>query len=262
MEEGIKGSKAFMSVVCVSTESPNTRQVRWRIGIKTLAGTLETHKQGMVTVTIPLMEGAQGDQVAELAVLHDLLVLKEILGQARRGNGLIIQTSHGAIRKMTLWHKQGRSKPFSSGYLVPYGRYLFGRFAEAEIEVSKDVSWIQEVINSPKRVSAISVNDRLPDFVHAGNGLGLVEITTHAIERVCQRNNGWDYPEAWRFITNQLRGTSMYLVTPEVAKIQRIKASYANGDRWYNPAEGWVFAFSKEGDHQVLSTMMVAERDS
>ncbi|MBF4991054.1 hypothetical protein [Methylophilus sp. QUAN] len=261
MEDGIKGSKAFMSVVCVATESPNTRLVRWRIGIKTPTGALETHKQGMITVALPSLEGSQGDQVAELAALHELLVLKEILGQARRGNGLIIHTSHGAIRKMTLWHKQGRSKPFSSGYLVPYGRYLFGRFADAEIAVSKDVSWVQDVITSPKLVTEITVKDRLPDFVHAGNGLGLVEITTHAIERVCQRNNGWDYPEAWRFIVNQLRGTSMYLITPELAKIQRIKSSYANGERWFNPAEGWVFAFSKEGDHQVLSTMMVAERD-
>lgn len=260
MEDGIKGSKAYISVVCVATPAQGSKEVRWRIGFKTPAGALETHKQGLITVK--LSAGTPNDdQIAELAALHDLLVINEVMGQARGGKGLIIHTSHGAIRKMALWHKQGRNKPFSNGALVPYGRFLFGRFADAEIVVSKDVSWIQQEINSPKLVSEINVKERLPDFVHAGNGLGLVEISTHAIERVCQRNNAWEYPEAWRFIVNQLRGTSMYLVTPEFAKMQRIKSSYANGDRWFNPAEGWIFAFSKDGDHQVLSTMMVAERD-
>lgn len=260
MEDGIKGGKAYISVVSTAGATATNRVVRYRIGFKTSTGVFETHKQGLLTVNLPsLLDGVQGDQVAELGALHELLVIKQIMGHSRLGNSMIIQTSHGAIRKMTLWHKQGASKPFSSGYLVPYGRFLFGRFAEAEFVISKDVSWIAPEINSPNFMGEISVKDRLADLVFIPS-IGTIEISSHAIERVRQRNNAWNYHDSWRFIVNQLRGNSLRKITLELAKEYKLKASHANGDRWYNPVEGWIFAFGEDDGHFVLSTMMVAER--
>lgn len=290
--ENVRRVKALITVISGPGKTLDSRIVRWRIAQRLPDGKIQPGKQGAITVAVPKhLVGTAADQVAELGALHDLLVNREVLGQGRGGNGLIIQVSHGAIRKLVLWYKQVCSLPiavrkaslgqksrglslaemdgevgngdvpqFGSAYLTPYGRFLFGRFADAEIVISKDIKWI-DVVVPEKLQSEIVLGRSLPDIIYATEQLGYVEIRTHAVERVAMRFNAMGYQQAWRFIVNQLTSNSLRLVTEEYARTHKLKSKYINGDRWHNPIENWIFVLAKENGLHLLVTMMVAEKE-
>lgn len=293
MESGVKGNKALIAVVSCPGKTLGSRTVRWRLGVRTAEGKIVANKQGSVTVDIPnhFAGSNAGDQVAELAALHHLLVVHEVLGQARGGKNLIIHVSHGAIRKFALWFKQVANLPmnvrkaalkigeksigfdeaimngessksnvpiFAGGFLVPYGRFLFGRFADAELVVNKDIKWISPVL-TPKMETSMVLGKMLPDIVYASETLGYVEITTHAVERFAGRGVDVNYQTAWRNIVNQLTSNALRHVDQKYADTYRLSDSYVDKNCWHNPIGSWIFVMVKDGNYYQLVTVYGAK---
>lgn len=282
--------KALISVISCPGKTLATRIVRWRLGQRMLDGKVDTGKQGAITVDIPKnLVGNAADQAAELAALHDLLVNREVLGQGRGGNGLIIQVSHGAIRKMVLWYKQvcglpiairkealgrkihgldlnemngevsmGDTPQFGSAYLTPYGRFLFGRFADADIVISKDIKWITPIVK-PSLDSSLVLGRDLPDIIYAGDPLGYVEITTHALERSARRKNGMSHQEAWRSVANQLKSGHLRRIDRTYANQYNLSLKFTSGIQYHSLNERMIYAFAPNGKGLRLNTILVEQ---
>ena len=136
--------------------------------------------------------------VAELIGLRYLLIEKEIFGNQAAGNGLTLQVTKGAIRKVL----KGQS---SKKHLVPYAQFLRTRYVDADIEVSKPNA------EQLERWSAIKVAENVPYCVgDHGNvvdtlAIGPVEITAHAVERYAERLLDGDVKRIWRSLIQRLQ---------------------------------------------------------
>jgi hypothetical protein len=284
MESGISGGKPFISVVARPGSSLDEFAVRWRLGWKLPDGKVYGGKQGIVKVSRGAGSPLRGfDDVAELAALHHLLVEREVLGEGRGGNGLFIFVSKGSIRKMMLWYKamcrlpisvrraslkagaksrgldiaalDGNTKVgdlpiFGNPHLVPYGRFLFGRFFDASIEVSKDVSWINAVVDE-SRITHVVVGKALTDVIFSPN-IGPVAITVHVIEQFAKRLNCMEYQDAWRAVSNMLRAGSLRVVKQESES--QSQDGKARGVEWIHPETKITMVIGQDNGRHVLIT--------
>jgi hypothetical protein len=150
------------------TLAPRQYLVEYRTRIK---------RVDQIEVTIP--ENLEDDPaVAELAAMHQVLVVKGALGETRGGNGVRMVVSRGAVRKAA-------RRMTSKRYLVPLARFLSTRFAQAEIEVDHEGRWAEPGICRTEAEKLIA-SKTLGDIVNLP-GLGPAEISHHVVGQIARR---------------------------------------------------------------------------
>lgn len=177
-------------------EEPGVFKVLWACGLKT---------QGTVIVT--LQDEVKGkDVAAELSALQYILETLEVCGKGRAGNAMTITTSFGSIRKLA----KGTS---DHEELAPYALFLRTRFADAQIQTSKDDSFIlsNKSTSNTRRITVESPmlsSITFPDGLEAG-------ITHHALTQYMIRYQVPVAANAWRALraaiqspTTRLQGST------------------------------------------------------
>jgi hypothetical protein len=220
-----------LTVLAKPTPKPNTFDVFWACGRNT---------QGVVTVAIGCV--TESDQVAaELSVLQYLLEVREVCGQDRTGNSLLITCSLGAIKKLA----RGQSDKTS---LVPFALFLRTRFFDAEVAVSKDEGFIayakannhpeQLVVDSP-RLSKIQLADGLA-----------VGITHHALVAYMTRYQNPLAANAWRALRAAMSHPGLRLQR----STQEETNQYGKSIRVFDNPEGLRLVIAMEHDGAKLLT--------
>ena len=193
-------------------------------------------KQGVIDITISNKETQDAAVIAELSAMHHLLSHKEICGSDRAGNGMEIEVTFGAIRKLA----QNTS---NKRHLFAHGRFLLTRYAEAKISVSKDNSWIS-MARAENRREQLVVDGPLPEVINVA-GYGKVGLSFHIIERMMERANYASIGAAWRHLGRMLGNgkVSEVALPPEVAHQKAAKHGVA-GKILRVAAEPWRFVLT------------------
>jgi hypothetical protein len=183
-----------VTVLTKSTPEPNVFKVFWACGRKT---------QGTVVVTMNDKVESK-DVAAELSALQYILETLEVCGKGRAGNAMTIVTSFGSIRKLA----QGKS---DKEILAPYALFLRTRFADAQIQASKDETFIlsNKSTSNTRRItidSPILSSITFPDGLQAG-------VTHHALSQYMIRYQVTVAANAWRALRAAIQSPTTRLQT-------------------------------------------------
>ena len=162
-----------------ATNSPSIFDVLWRVN---------NAQPGHLSVELNNTR-VDGAIISELAAIHHLLMVKEVAGNNRSGNGLKLQCQHGAIKKLS----RGKSGKTS---LIPYAQFLRSRFVAANISVVKKAISDNEL---PMHTETITLDGPLEDILNTTQ-LGCINIRHHVIERYMERSDTTSKTNAWRNI--------------------------------------------------------------
>lgn len=219
-----------------ATGTPNLFETYWTTG----------RKQGVIEVAISDPDTHDAAIIAELSAMHFLLSHKEICGSDRAGNGMEINVTFGAIRKLA----QNTS---NKKHLFPHARFLLTRYAEAKIAVSKDSNWIS-LARAENRREQLTIDEPLPETIQIA-GIGKVGLSVHIIERMMERANYASLGAAWRHLYRMLGGGKVSEV-PLPADIAQLKESKHGsvGKHLRVASEPWRFVLSN-GNHGHLASM-------
>lgn len=246
-------ARPIITVIARPGVSPGCVAVRWRVGARLADGRIQAGKQGVVNVDLKL-DVDDKPIIAELCALHHLLVEREILGEGRAGNGLIIIVSAGAIKKL----KQEKT---AKKHLVPFGRFLMTRFREADLLVSPDASWIEPVAN-PARTFEMEVTEP-PMEVVSFHGIGPVYVTQHVIKRFAQRHgfvvadrhgnvvddaDGTGFTKAWRAFCAMVADPRIQRteLPDDVMQAKAEKHYDGAGEHYLHPQSRWYFTIVRK----------------
>lgn len=215
-----------------ATATPNRFETYWTTG----------RKQGVIDVSVSATESQDAAIIAELSAMHFLLSHKEVCGNDRAGNGMDINVTFGAIRKVA----QNTS---NKKHLFMYGRFLLARYADAKITVSKNSDWIR-LERAENRREQLMVNEPIPETIQI-TGIGKVGLSFHIIDRMMERANYANIGDAWRHLCRMLSGRNVSEVALP-ADVARQKASKhgAVGRHLRVPSEAWRFVLSN-GNHRT-----------
>lgn len=219
-----------------ATALPNVFESYWTTG----------RKQGVIATTVTEKGVTDPAIVAELSALHHLLSHKEVCGTDRAGNGLELNVTFGAIRKVL----QGTS---NKKHLYIHGRFLLIRYAEATIAVSKNADWINPA-NAENRREQLTVDQPLPEVIQI-SGIGKVGLSFHIIDRMMERANYGSFAAAWRHLCRMLGGGKVSEVAlPADVEQQKTAKHGTVGKHLRVAAEPWRFVLSN-GNRGYNGTM-------
>ena len=209
-----------------ATATPNQFETYWTTG----------RTQGIIDVTISATETQDAAIIAELSAMHFLLSHKEVCGSDRAGNGMEINVTFGAIRKVA----QNTS---NKKHLFAHGRFLLTRYADAKIAVSKDHDWIR-LERAENRRESLVIDEPLPEIVQI-NGIGRVGLSFHIIDRMMERANYANIAAAWRHLCRMLGGgrVSEVALPADVAQQKAVKHG-SIGRHLSVASEPWRFVLS------------------
>lgn len=222
------------------TEDGRIVRVFWRLGQQSAC-------KGAYDVFAP---GTPDDieALGELAALRHLLSVRNISGQNRNGEGLVLVVSHGAVKKLV-------NKKSQKSDLFDFNHFLITRYAGADVVVDKERAWLPEDRDSVP-VTGINLHDmKGPETVEVPN-LGKIVITRHALEKYLEVAGTADLPQSWRSINRRLRKNLERVNVPaKVARMQQIKHHTEASELWKNPDNPMHFVFSREPSFMVLRTV-------
>lgn len=211
-----------------ATALPNLFETYWTTG----------RKQGVIDVSISAKETQDTAVIAELSAMHFLLSHKEVCGNDRAGNGMDINVTFGAIRKVA----QNTS---NKKHLFVHGRFLLARYADAKIAVSKDNDWIRPE-RAANRRERLVVDEPIPEVIQITD-IGNVELSFHIIERMMERANYTSFSAAWRHLCQMLGGSHVAEVAlPDAISQQKASKYGAVGRHLRVASEAWRFVLTKD----------------
>lgn len=209
-----------------ATAAANLFETYWTTG----------RKQGVIDVTISGTETQDAAIIAELSAMHYLLSHKEICGSDRAGNGMEINVTFGAIRKVA----QNTS---NKKHLFAHGRFLLTRYAEAKISVSKDSDWIR-LARAENRREQLVIDEPLPETIQV-TGIGKVGLSFHIIDRMMERANYASIGAAWRHLYRMLGGGNVSEVALPAGVAQQKESKHGSvGKHLRVASEPWRFVLS------------------
>ena len=191
--------------------------------------------------------------MAEIWGLRHLLITKEVLGQDRTGEGLTLNVSRGAIKKLIL-------RTSSKTELIKHAIWLRTRFSDADIRCPK------------KTINPDDIRRRLSDFGDAGEPLltiredssphdyidtsiGQVRISCHSVMRMQERLDLKNHAASWRVIRRILRKNGLETaMIPRSVLIQKRK-QYDEDALYLNSPSGWQMVFVPVEGGLVLTTI-------
>jgi hypothetical protein len=202
--------------------------------------------QGRIRVVVPPAFHDR-DVIAELAALHHLLVVRAVFGDDRAGNGLTLNVSAGAIKKLA-------AQRSAKQHLVPFANFLAVRFADANIEVKTKLTWLKpRADNNVEEI--VATGEALDDELEL-RPLGRVTLTRHALEQFAIRSNRPEaYSDAWRSIRIVLSNRLEERVASEETRLARLERHGIEGRVFYHPDSRWNFVVTEaEGEPRRIVT--------
>lgn len=212
-----------LRTLSVKTGDPVIFDVHW----------LKNDYHGCVQIKINAVEKRDRRIMAELVAIHHLIVNREICGNNRYGNNLVLVVSAGAIRKICL----GKS---SKTHLEAWSGVLKVRLRDADIMVINTRDWLRKAV-SEKEILHI---DSPPTETFHMHGLGEVTLTEHLLKRFHERNHNSSYKNAMAKLIEMIAEKHVFEVTlPQKIMLNKtLKHRNAQHIRYfYNTRTQWQF---------------------
>lgn len=223
----------LVTVLSLPADTADQRRVYWANGVQ---------RQGVMLVSGVDQFPQHPDGAAELAALHNLLVTRELHGSTQAGKNLVITASAPVIRKLF------KADAALSDYLR-LSRFLRTRFAEAQIRLSSDSSWVkpraEERRSSLTIAASLDATAPLPMF-------GPVIVSEHALLRFCERSAAKDPHRAWAALTGVMQRASR-LVVPTADAQRTIDDEFGRqAVLLYDQLERWQIVLTPPLDQRSL----------
>lgn len=179
---------------------------------------------------------------AELAVLHHLLLVREIAGQNRGSAGLQLCCTRGAVRKLF----RGKSNKKD---LIPYAAFLRARFPDASLRVIRPPA-IEEASAEPH--ARITLDGPLTWLTPSR--MAPVQITRHALERFMQRAQCSSLDHARKAVEKMLQSQALHRCeTPSRKRVAQLLRHRKDSELW--AYHNWRLRIVDQGPHKALVTV-------
>lgn len=198
--------------------------------------------------------------IAEAVAVRYLLSEINVFNINRTGTNLKLVFSKGAIKKMARNIANKKGAPCKHD-LYEYGYPIFTRYAEAEIEVSKDKSWFpsQEemgdipIVNGEKLKGIEKIETE---------SLGIIAITRHAMERYGEHCSTIDMNTTWKNINRRFKsGKIEQIQLPQKVIGHKLKKYGEAPEIWKHPDNPLHYVFCNRPDHKLLVTVFNKDPD-
>lgn len=234
----------ILTTFCRAGASENSWDVYWRNGVQI---------QGLITITITASV-ADPEIVAELSALQWILEHRSVFGVSQAGKGLCLTVSAGAIKKLAkAAEKNGGLRDSSLGkrHLFPYARFLGTRFVGADVQVSKDESWIRpRALND---VEELRITEPLPEILDL-KGLGVVALSEHALQQFAKRQANVDREDLWRFL-RKIATSGLRLANIDGERAQAMADRHGTaGQVWVHDETKWAFVVVTDGQLPIVTS--------
>ena len=190
---------------------------------------------------------------AEAVAIRYLLGEENIFNAHRTGINLKIVVSKGAIKKMA---RQATQKLD----LYEYGYPILTRYGEAEISVSKDKAWFpqdERLINVPLiNGEALRGIEKIDS-----EGMGMVAVTLHALERYAEHCGTLDMNTSWKNLHRRLKSRLDKIQLPSKVLLHKLKKYGDAPEIWTSPDNPLHYVFLPKSDHRVLVTVFNKDQD-
>lgn len=213
---------------------------------------MTTNQAGIIPVDVDI-ETEDKRILSEMAGLKHLLIEKEVLGMARTGEGLTINVSCGAIRKL-LQRKSSKKE------LVKFSTWLRARFADAVVKAPKKGITPDQVAarmeEQGKSVAdPIVINEDYESRDTIQTALGKVCISHHAVYRLEERLGMKNSSAAWRLIRKTLQTDNLTPAQLPESVRNKKRRKYCDDAVYFNSSSGWQLVLVESGSILVLTTI-------
>lgn len=213
----------ILTSTVVASTNPEHVDVVWANGLA---------KQGRFHVALP-QNLPDREVIAELAAMHELLVVRAIFGEERAGNVLDLCVSSGAIKKLA----QRRS---NKEHLAPYANFLAIRFADARITVAQKCPWLKP--RAEQNVAKLTPSGGALEDELELRPFGRVALTRHAIDRFAIRsNNAESMADTWRALRLILSNRLEEVVLNEAQRREKLERHGVEGRIFHHRDSHWNF---------------------
>ena len=220
-----------LTTICHATEQSDTWTIFWRNGLQ---------KQGKVNVTV-VASVDDREIIAELSAIQWLLEHRSLYGATQAGKGLNLTVSAGAIKKLARASAKSsdlRASDLTKDHLFPYARFLGTRFVGVQVSVSKDASWV--LPRAENDVADLVVDQSLPEVLDI-KGVGLVELSAHALQQFAKRLGASAREDTWRLL-REVAGNGLVRVeadgNPDKSTVEKHGQA---GEIWVSKETKWAF---------------------
>lgn len=211
-----------------------------------------TKNAGIVPVRMDV-DSSDGLILAEIWGLRHLLITKEILGNDRTGEGLTLNISCGAIKKLLL-------RKSSKKELIRHAIWLRTRFSDATIQCPKkkirldgSSSALGSGLNDTEPL--LIVNEGSCPYDYINTGFGQVRISCHAVMRMHERLGLKNHAASWRMIRKILRTEKLDHASIPPSVLARKRKTYNEDALYLNSASGWQMVLVPVEQDYVLTTI-------
>lgn len=197
---------------------------------------------------------------AEAVAIRYLLSEANIFNVNRTGLNLKLVFSKGAIKKMAK-NAANRKSSLNNRDLYEYGYPIYTRYAEAQIEVSKDKSWfpIQEEITEVPVVNSQELKgiEKIDT-----DSLGVIAITRHAMEKYGVHCGTIDMNTTWKNINRRFKsGKIEQIELPSKVFVHKLKKYGSAPEVWKHPDNPLHYVFCNRTNHKLLVTVFNKDPD-
>jgi len=186
---------------------------------------------------------------AELAAIHHLLLVRQIAGQNRGADNLIINCHHGAIKKL----HRGRS---SKKDLIQYAQFLRTRFASSVVKVKKS-SQINTSTLSPGKEDIITLTGPL-EYRILNTSLGEVCLSYHVLDRYMTRSGCISIENARKKVHSMMISDELSLVNEPEEKVLRNYLKHRTESKLYS-YRNWLIRLVF--NHSVSRIMTIFQKE-
>ncbi|KRW83765.1 hypothetical protein [Marinobacter sp. P4B1] len=223
-----------------------------REGDRFLVSWMTANQAGIIPVHVDI-ETEDERILAEMAGLRHLLIEKEVLGMARTGEGLTINVSCGAIRKL-LQRKSSKKE------LVKYSTWMRSRFADAIVKAPKksiSPNQVEARMKEQGKVMSdpIVINEDYESRDTIPTTLGQVCISHHAVYRLEERLGMKNSSAAWRLIRKTLQTDNLTPAELPESVRNKKRRKYCDDAVYFNSSSGWQLVLVESGSILVLTTI-------
>jgi hypothetical protein len=238
-----------MDLLTVYAQAPTHFDNHARVRVYCRSG---ARRQSAVDVTLAL--SCQDPlAAAEAIAIRYLLGEVCIFNANRTGINLKLVVSKGALKKLA----RQATRKFD---LYEYGHPLLTRYAEAEVAVSKDRSWFP----GEDKLGEIPLIDgerrRGIEKLHS-DGMGLIAVTRHALERYAAHCGTLDRNTAWKNLHRRLKGRLDPIPLSAPVLRHKLKKYGEAPEVWKHPDNPLHYVFCHQSDHKLLVTVFNKDPD-
>lgn len=215
-----------------------------------------SEKSGIIHVSIPY-ETPDSDIISELVAINYLVIERKIFGfQPLAGNGLVIEFSKGAIKKI-LNEKTVKKE------LIKYAAFIPFFLGNATLKTHKKTDVFLAVDEDNVHFISVNIEKYTTPRLKVHNPLiGDIEITNHSVLRYLEKINSESgcVKNPLKSLALRMKNTELIPVTlPEKVNDHKLKKYGKNDDFsvWKHPTSTLNFGLAKTGNTFFLVTVFI-----